>query len=84
MHYENPLTIDELADRLRDKLRDELSSKNLLTVEELADRWRVPKSWVYSKTRIKGENAIPRIQIGKYIRFVPNEVDEWIERQNSE
>lgn len=58
--------------------------ENLLTVDELADRLRVPKSWVYGQTRIKGEDAIPRIQVGKYIRFVPKEVEQWLAKRDSD
>lgn len=50
----------------------------LLTVEELAKEWRVPKSWIYSRTRERGPKRIPLIRVGKYIRFVESEVMEWI------
>ena len=56
--------------------------RNFETVEELADRWKVPKSWIYSKTREKGEGSIPRVKIGKYIRFVPESADSWLAKQN--
>lgn len=49
----------------------------LLTVEEIADDLRVPKSWVYSRTRETGPNAIPRLKIGKYLRFERAKVREW-------
>jgi hypothetical protein len=51
---------------------------------ELANRWRVPLSWVYSKTRKSGPDAIPRIRLGKYLRFKPEEVDLWLMRCNKE
>jgi excisionase family DNA binding protein len=51
---------------------------NLETVEELAKRWRVPVSWVYSKTRERGEWSIPLVKVGKYIRFQPEQVDSWL------
>lgn len=51
-----------------------------LTVDELAEEWRVKKSWVYARTRETGKNAIPRIKVGKYLRFIPDEVDAWLER----
>jgi hypothetical protein len=44
---------------------------------ELAKRWNVPISWVYNQTRQTGPTAIPRIKMGKYVRFVPSEVDAW-------
>lgn len=52
--------------------------EGLETVEELAARWRVPVSWIYAKTRDRTETAIPRVKIGKYIRFIPEQVDAWI------
>ena len=51
----------------------------LITVDEIADRLKVPKSWVYGRTREKGPDAIPRIQTGKYIRFDYERVIQWLE-----
>ena len=56
-----------------------MSFRELITVDELADRLKVPKSWVYGKTKEKGSDAIPRIQTGKYIRFDYEKVIEWLE-----
>ena len=56
--------------------------QKLETIDELKDRWRVKRSWIYQKTRETGEGAIPRIKVGKYLRFIPEEVDEWLLRQN--
>ena len=58
--------------------------QNLLTVEELADRWKVKKSWVYGQTRQTGRNAIPRIRVGKYLRFNYQAVCDWLEKQNTD
>ena len=44
--------------------------QNLLSVKELADKLNVPKSWIYSRTRETGQEAMPRIKVGKYCRFV--------------
>jgi predicted DNA-binding transcriptional regulator AlpA len=52
------------------------------TIPELAERWKVHVSWVYGKTRETGPDAIPRIRVGKYIRFIPQAVDAWLEKQN--
>jgi len=54
---------------------------DLLTVDELAEALRVPKSWVYSRTRQTEAGSIPRVQVGKYIRFRLQDVMDWIERQ---
>lgn len=55
---------------------------NLLTVDELAKRLKVPKSWIYSRTRQTGPGTIPKINIGKYIRFPESKVFAWLEEQN--
>ena len=53
----------------------------LMTVDELAEALKVPKSWVYSRTRQIDTGSIPRVQVGKYIRFRFQDVMDWIERQ---
>ena len=54
---------------------------DLLTVDEWAENLRVPKSWVYSRTRETGPDAMPKIVVGKYRRFVLREVLAWLDRQ---
>ena len=59
--------------------------KVLLTISELADRLKVPVSWLYSRTRVKGEGTIPKIKVGKYIRFDETQVIEWLkEKQDAD
>lgn len=53
--------------------------QNFLTVDELADKLRVHRSWVYSKSREAGPNAIPKVKVGKYLRFRLEDVIEWLE-----
>ncbi|MBW2132006.1 MAG: helix-turn-helix domain-containing protein [Deltaproteobacteria bacterium] len=53
-----------------------------MTVEQLAETLNVPKSWVYARTMETGPNAIPRLKLGKYVRFRPADVMDWLERQN--
>ncbi len=55
---------------------------NLLSVDELAESLNVPKSWVYSRTRESGPDSMPRIKVGKYCRFVLNDVLDWLKSQN--
>ena len=57
-------------------------NQNLLTVDELAESLRVAKSWVYSKSRETGPDAMPKIKVGKYCRFVLNDVLDWLKSQN--
>jgi len=57
-------------------------NQNLLTVDELSESLNVPKSWVYSRTRETGSGAMPRIKVGKYCRFVLDDVLNWLKKQN--
>ena len=47
----------------------------LFTVEEAADTLKLPKSWLYERTR---KNAIPFRRIGKYVRFTAEDITEII------
>ncbi len=57
---------------------------DLLTIDELAERLRVPRSWVYSRTRMTGPGTIPRLKIGKYLRFSLQEVLTWLKEKQDE
>ena len=61
-----------------------MNEHNFLTIDELADRLKVQKSWLYSRTRETGPGAIPRIRVGKYIRFVEADVMDWLKRKQEE
>ena len=50
-----------------------MSSNELITVTELAKRLNVPVSWIYRRTRL-GQEAIPHVKMGKYVRFDWEEV----------
>jgi hypothetical protein len=50
----------------------------------LAKSLNVPKSWVYSRTREIGSDAMPMIKVGKYCRFVLNDVLDWLKIQNND
>jgi hypothetical protein len=52
-------------------------------MDELSDRWKVGKSWLYKQTRQSGDDAIPKIKIGKYLRFEPEKVDSWLLSQQN-
>ncbi len=56
-------------------------SDRLLTVEEVAEMLRVPKSWVYERTRrcVLGEQ-LPHVKLGKYLRFEKEAVLEFVGR----
>ena len=56
-------------------------TEKFLTTDELAEALKVPKSWVYSRTRERGEDTIPKLAVGKYYRFHLNEVLEWLKKR---
>ena len=45
-----------------------------LTIDEAAALIRVPKSWLYERTRT---NAVPHLKLGKYLRFDQEEFLAW-------
>ncbi len=54
--------------------------ERLWTVEEVADLFQVPSSWVYDRTRRRGQEQLPHLKLGKYLRFEENAVREYLER----
>jgi excisionase family DNA binding protein len=56
--------------------------QDFITVDELAETLKVPKSWVYSRTRETGPDSMPKIKVGKYRRFVLGDVVAWLKKQN--
>ncbi len=51
------------------------------TLNEVVTRTKLPKSWWYSRTRETGPGTVPRVKAGKYLLFLPHEVDEWLMKQ---
>jgi excisionase family DNA binding protein len=45
-----------------------------LTIDEAAALLRVPKSWLYARTRT---NTVPHVKLGKYLRFDQQEFLTW-------
>ena len=52
----------------------------LLNVDEAAAILKVPKSWLYARTRRRGAEALPHHRVGKYIRFTRDDLDAIIEK----
>jgi len=52
----------------------------LLTIAEVADLLRVPKSWIYQRTRRRGIDRLPHVKLGKYLRFRIPEVHKWLDQ----
>lgn len=66
------------------KVAEMASQDELLTIEEMAARLKVKPSWLYFRTMQTGDNAIPRVKVGKYIRLNPPKVMAWIEKKYGE
>lgn len=61
-----------------------MSDNNVfLTVAELAKVLKVHKSWVYTRTRETGPGSIPRINLGKYRRFILQDVLDWLKNKEN-
>lgn len=58
--------------------------EELLTVDEVAALLKVPRSWVYEHTRLRGtprSERLPYIKLGKYLRFDARAVREFIQKK---
>jgi excisionase family DNA binding protein len=51
-------------------------------ITQLAAGLKVPKSFIYRHTMNKGKGCIPRIRVGKHLRFDPEAVKSWILKRN--
>ena len=60
-----------------------MENQELLTIKEMAQRLKVPPSWLYSRTRIKGSD-FPVIRVGKYCRFDSGAVMGWLRNNKNE
>ena len=58
--------------------------KKLMGVVELAEILGVPPSWVYARSRETGTDSIPRIKVGKYVKFELDRVMDWLKKKNEE
>ena len=52
--------------------------EEFLTVSELADELKVKRSWIYRYSRQSGPDFLPKIKVGKYLRFKIDDVMAWI------
>jgi len=55
----------------------------LLSVQEVAKLLHVPVSWVYEHTRPRCANPLPHIKLGKYLRFLPSDITNYLEDARS-
>ncbi|MGO9021405.1 MAG: helix-turn-helix domain-containing protein [Syntrophobacteraceae bacterium] len=52
----------------------------LVDINSMAEILGIKPSWLYSETRKRG-GTIPVLRVGKYLRFDPAEVIEWLKNQ---
>jgi predicted DNA-binding transcriptional regulator AlpA len=55
-----------------------LRPEDILTSDELAAKLKVRKSWVYEQTRSRSRNPLPRLNMGRYLRFDWTAVVQWL------
>lgn len=64
--------------RSADQVSQKPEPEDLLTLDEVVAWLRVPRSWVYERTR-KGQ--IPCLKLGKYLRFPRQALAQWLAGQ---
>lgn len=72
--------IDGIADLVANKVSERINAQpqehsTLMTTDELATYLRVPKTWLYDRTR---DNTIPHVKVGKYVRFSLPDILAWL------
>jgi len=59
----------------------EIYEDDLSGVKDIAVFLSVPVSWVYERTRRRGNERIPHFKLGKYLRFSRSEIIDWVHQQ---
>jgi len=72
---------DAAADRATGEKKTD--GTQLLSVQEVARLLQVPVSWVYEHTRTRCVTPLPHIKIGKYLRFLPADIRNYLEDARS-
>jgi excisionase family DNA binding protein len=59
------------------------SLHELLTVDDVAALFKVSRTWVYEHTRHRRTRGarLPHLKIGKYVRFEPDAVRAFLDKQ---
>jgi excisionase family DNA binding protein len=52
-----------------------------ISIDELAEMLRVPKGWIYERTRCPRPDSLPFFKVGKYLRFRMDEIEAWLQQQ---
>ena len=72
---------DAAADRATGEKKTD--GTQLLSVQEVARLLQVPVSWGYKHTRPRCVTPLPHIKIGKYLRFLPADIRNYLEDARS-
>ena len=77
----------QYAPLLDSKMGHLVRPDDLLTPAELAERLKVSTSWVFEQTRnrakVRNNNPLPCIRLGKYLRFSWPQVCQWMAENSS-
>ena len=57
-------------------------NEKLIGVNELAEILGVPPLWIYARSRETGPESIPRLKVGKYVKFELDKVMDWLKEKN--
>jgi excisionase family DNA binding protein len=55
--------------------------EEMFTPDDLSAILKVPKSWIYDRTRKNGPERLPFFKLGRYVRFWRSEVDEFLTKK---
>jgi excisionase family DNA binding protein len=78
------LTVEQLRELMREELKgataNNTHSPTLLSAEEAANRWNVPRTWISEMAR---QGKLPSVKLGHYVRFRPEDLEEFIRRNRT-
>lgn len=56
---------------------------NLVNIKQMANILGVRVSWLYQRTA-QGQEAIPHLKLGRYVRFEPEKVIDFLKNKGQE
>lgn len=76
-----PAELQQLADLLADRLAPARAQPSeLVDAKAAAQLLSVPATWLLAEARA---NRIPHIRLGKYVRFRPADLTEWLDAKEN-
>jgi len=52
----------------------------ILTIDELSEKLKIPKKTLYKWTK---EKRVPCVKLGKHLRFIESDIDQWLKSKES-